>query len=230
MNSFIYCEKLSKTYHSGQADAFNALLNVELTIDEGEIVVFKGPSGSGKTTLLSLIGCMNRPSSGRVVVEGREVSRLSERFLTQVRRQLFGFVFQQYNLLKDLSVLENVVLPLYPEAIGFGQMRQRAEEVLERLSLSGKVDTKIQRLSGGEQQRVAIARAMINRPKILIADEPTAHLDSSLAEYFLTIMADLNRQGTTILMASHDPQVYEHPLAQRVVSMSDGAVIADDSR
>ena len=226
----ISCEKLSKTYNAGKANVFNALLNVEFSVNGGEVVVFKGPSGSGKTTLLSLIGCMNRPTRGQVVVAEREVSRLPERFLTSVRRQMFGFVFQQYNLLHGLSVLENVLLPLYPENMGFAQMRVRGDQVLEQLSLTGKASAKVEQLSGGEQQRVAIARALINQPKILVADEPTAHLDTGLSEEFLAIMVELNRQGTTLLMASHDPIVYEHPLVRRTITLSDGTVVADESR
>jgi len=230
MEFLISCEQLSKTYNPGRPDVFNALVNAELSIREGEVVAFTGPSGSGKTTLLSLIGCLNRPTHGRVMVDGKEVSRLPERFLTQVRRQTFGFVFQQFHLLREVSVLENVLLPLYPENIGFAAMHQRGEEVLGRLGLAGKARMKVRNLSGGEQQRVAIARALINAPRILIADEPTAHLDKALAEEFLAIMAELNQQGKTILIASHDPLVYEHAMVQHVLSLRDGRIVADQSR
>jgi len=230
MEPLITCEQLSKTYNPGRPDVFNALVNAGLSIREGEVVAFTGPSGSGKTTLLSLIGCLNRPTHGRVVVAGREVSRLPERFLTQVRRQTFGFVFQQFHLLREVSVMENVLLPLYPEPVGFAQMQQRGGEVLERLGLAGKARVRVRKLSGGEQQRVAIARALINAPGILIADEPTAHLDKALAEEFLAIMAELNRQGKTILIASHDPLVYDHPMVQRVISLRDGTIVADQVR
>jgi len=228
MEPLIYCEKLSKTYQAGRADAFHALLNAEVRIPAGEVVTFKGPSGSGKTTLLALLGCMTRPTQGRVVVAGRDVSRLPERFLTEVRRKTFGFIFQQFHLLRHVSVLENVLLPLYPDKIGFRDMRKRGMKVLERLDIADKALVKVQKLSGGEQQRVAIARALINEPQIVIADEPTAHLDHALAEDFLGIMAELNRQNTTILMASHDPLVCEHSLVQRTISLRDGHIVTRD--
>ena len=228
MEPLLYSEKLSKSYQTGRADTFHALLNAEVHIAAGDVVVFKGPSGSGKTTLLGLLGCMTRPTQGRVVVDGRDVSRLPERFLTEIRRSTFGFIFQQFHLLRNVSVLENVLLPLYPDTLGFSAMHHRGEEILEQLNLSGKAAVKVQKLSGGEQQRVAIARALINGPRIVIADEPTAHLDRELAEEFLNIMAGLNRQGTTILMASHDPLVSEHAFVNRTISLRDGCIVASE--
>jgi len=225
MEALLQCDQLVKTYNPGKPDAFTALTGATLEIGAGEVVAFTGPSGSGKTTLLSLLGCMSRPTEGRVTVSGREVSRLPERFLTRVRRQTFGFIFQQFHLLRDLTVLENVLLPLYPEPLDFAAMRERGEALLARMDLAGKARFRVRQLSGGEQQRVAIARALVNDPAVVIADEPTAHLDHRLAEEFLAIMGELQHQGKTILLASHDRLVYEHPLVQRVVTMRDGQIV-----
>jgi putative ABC transport system ATP-binding protein len=157
-------------------------------------------------------------------VTGKDVAKLPERFLTRVRRDTFGFIFQQFNLIRDLSVLENVLLPLYPLKTPIGEMRQRGEEALARLGIQNKSSLKVRQLSGGEQQRVAIARALINDPQIIIADEPTAHLDSKLSADLLDIIGEINRLGKTILIATHDPLVYEHSLVKRTIVMKDGRV------
>ena len=218
---------LYKTYNPGRPDEIRALQGVSVQIGAGEVVALKGPSGSGKTTLLSLLGCMSRPTSGRVTVAGRDVSRLPERFLTEVRRQTFGFIFQQFNLLRDVGVLENVLLPLYPQDCPPREMRRRAEELLDRLGLGRRRQLKVRQLSGGEQQRVAIARALVNAPQIVVADEPTAHLDSELAAELLEILSGLHREGKTIVIATHDRFVFEHALITRVVAMRDGRLAAE---
>lgn len=213
---------LFKTYNSGRPDEVRALQGVSVAIAAGEVVALKGPSGSGKTTLLSLLGCMSRPTSGRVTVAGRDVSKLPERFLTEVRRQTFGFIFQQFNLLRDLSVLDNVLLPLYPVDCPPKEMRRHAEQLLDELGLTRRRQLKVRQLSGGEQQRVAIARALVNSPQIIVADEPTAHLDSELAKELLEILGRLHDQGKTIVIATHDRFVFEHPLIDRMIAMRDG--------
>jgi putative ABC transport system ATP-binding protein len=218
---------LHKTYNPGKPDEIRALQGVSVQIEAGEVVALKGPSGSGKTTLLSLLGCMSRPTSGRVAVAGRDVSRLPERFLTAVRRQTFGFIFQQFNLLRDVGVLENVLLPLYPQECPPKEMQRRAEQLLEQLGLARRRHLKIRQLSGGEQQRVAIARALVNAPQIIVADEPTAHLDSELAGELLEILAGLRDEGKTIVIATHDPFVFDHPLISRTVAMRDGRLAAE---
>lgn len=204
-----------------------AIDDVSLTIGKGEVVALKGPSGSGKTTLLSLIGCMGRPTSGRILVGDKDVAKLPERFLTHIRRQTYGFIFQQFNLIRDISVLENILLPLYPQEIPFAQMQQSGRNLLARLGIEKKERMKVNKLSGGEQQRVAIARALINDPEILIADEPTAHLDSKLSADLLNILQDISRMGKTIIIATHDPFVFNHPLISRTVSMHDGRIVED---
>lgn len=225
MPPIIKTQQVNKYYNRHRADEVRALADVSLTISQGEALALNGASGSGKTTLLSLIGGMARPTSGTVSILDKEVSRLPERFLADIRRQTFGFIFQQLNLIRDISVLENIQLPLYPSAIPIAEMNRRAEEILTRLDISTKARLKVSALSGGEQQRVAIARALINRPQIIIADEPTAHLDSSLAGELLEILSELNREGKTVVIATHDPFVSSHRLIDRIVRMRDGRII-----
>lgn len=227
MTPLIRVEQLCKTFHPRQADEMQAVVDVSLTVDAGAVAVLKGPSGSGKSTLLSLIGCMARPTSGRVAVAGRDVGRLPERFLTEVRRTTFGFIFQQFHLLPEVSVLENVQLPLYPVPLGFSEMRRRAESQLERFGLSGKGQVRAGSLSGGEQQRVAVARALVNTPQILIADEPTAHLDRQNSIELLELFAELNRGGMTLIIATHDPLVHDHPMITRSFAMRNGRIDGD---
>jgi putative ABC transport system ATP-binding protein len=230
-----------KTYQAGLATPFTAVDGVSLTIPAGRLTVLKGPSGSGKTTLLTLIGCMARPTSGRIHLHGLpagtlpqlaegdslEITSLPERFLTAIRRRTFGFIFQQFNLVRGISVLENVMLPTYPTGEDQSMVEARAIESLEGFGLARQLRTSVDRLSGGEAQRVAIARALINDPAVIIADEPTAHLDSRLSEDFMGLMSQFKAAGKTLLIASHDPIVYGSPLADRVVDMRDGRIVAD---
>ena len=227
--SLIHTEEVTKVYNPRRPDEVCAVDRVTAGVERGEVVAIKGPSGSGKTTLLSLIGCMARPTSGRVVVDGRDVARLSEEVLTRVRREKFGFIFQQFNLISDLSVIENVMLPLYPVNVRPAEMRRRAEAALEGLGMQGKAARRVRQLSGGEQQRVAIARALINQPEIIIADEPTAHLDQQLSDELMRILEDLNRDGKTIVISTHDPLIYDHTIVNRVIAMRDGRVDPGDA-
>ena len=213
---------IGKGFNQGHPNQFTALDGISLEINPHQTTVLKGPSGSGKTTLLSLIGCMSRPTSGRIFVNGREVTSLPERFLTGIRRSSFGFVFQQFNLIRGLSALENVMAPAYPGGERYPALRARALALLEMLHLERRAEARVDWLSGGEAQRVAIARALINNPSAIIADEPTAHLDTRLARDFIGIMGDLKERGTTIILASHDPIVCDAPLTDRVVELRDG--------
>lgn len=224
MEHLIHTEEITKIYNPRKPDEMRALEGVSIQINRGEVVALKGPSGSGKTTLLSLIGCMGRPTSGRIVVEGRDVAKLPERFLTAIRRSTFGFIFQQFNLLRDVSVIDNVLLPLYPVDIDVPAMQQRADRLLDTLGIGAKRHLKVKQLSGGEQQRVAIARALINEPTVIIADEPTAHLDRQLATDLLAILEQLNREGKTIVIATHDPLVHEHPFITKTIGMRNGRI------
>lgn len=230
---------VTKTFNAGRPNQFSALRGVTCTVSEGELTVLKGPSGSGKTTLLTLIGCMARPSSGRIQLSGKllrtlpefagaetlDITSLPERFLTGIRRSAFGFIFQQFNLVRGISVLENVMLPAYPTGESNALLRRRAGELLERFGMERHAGASVDLLSGGEMQRVAIARSLINAPSLIVADEPTAHLDSDLSRSFLEIVADFKADGKTILIASHDPIVYGSTLADAVLEMRDGAIV-----
>lgn len=234
---------VTKSYNIGKSNQFTAVEDVSLTIEPGQLTILKGPSGSGKTTLLSLIGCMSRPSSGRIRLrgvrtaflaaendeDGFDISSLPERFLTEIRRATFGFIFQQFNLIRGISALENVMLPAYPTTQCHAAFQARAHELLQLFNISRHASSRVEWLSGGELQRVAIARALINNPMVIIADEPTAHLDSKLSREFMEIVATLKAQGKTVLIASHDPIAYDSHLADRVVEMRDGRTIAGRS-
>jgi putative ABC transport system ATP-binding protein len=229
---------VTKTFNSGKHNQFTAVDGVSLTVQPGNLTILKGPSGSGKTTLLALIGCMARPTSGRISLQGihtsffpatgseaaLDITSLPERFLTEIRRTTFGFIFQQFNLVKGISALENIMLPAYPTGESQATFRRRALELMELFSVTRHAASPIDWLSGGELQRVAIARALINNPAIIIADEPTAHLDSKLSGEFMTMIGDLKTQGKTVLIASHDPLVYDSGLADCVVGMRDGSI------
>jgi putative ABC transport system ATP-binding protein len=216
---------ISKTFNAGKANEFAALKGIDLEVGLDQVTVFVGPSGSGKTTLLSILGCMSRPTSGRIWMNGREITSLPERFAAGIRRETFGFIFQNYNLIKGISVLENTMLPAYPTGMEYRLVRERAISLLDQLGIGTKVRERVEHLSGGEQQRVAIARALINGPSIIIADEPTAHLDTELARRLLDIFSALRAEGKTILIASHDSLVFESAITDRVISMRDGMVV-----
>ncbi len=240
----IELSSITKSFNSDQPNQFTAVDNVSLVIDPQNVTVLKGPSGSGKTTLLTVIGCMARPSSGRIFLRGIaaalpyqqegnadvEITSLPERFLNDIRRSTFGFIFQQFNLIKGISVLENVMLPAYPTGENRSDFRARGQELLEMFGIARHAGQRVELLSGGELQRVAIARALINNPAIIIADEPTAHLDSKLSGEFMEIVGRLKEAGKTIIIASHDPIVYDAPLIDRLIEMRDGAIVSGGSR
>jgi putative ABC transport system ATP-binding protein len=217
---------IKKVFNTGKPNEFVAIGGIDLKIDSRQITVIKGPSGSGKTTLLSLIGCMARPTAGRIFLFDREITSLPERFLTEVRRKTFGFIFQQFNLIKGLTAIENVMAPAYPSGEKRGILAKRAGELLYLFGIAQKASVRVDWLSGGEAQRVTIARALINDPSIIIADEPTAHLDTKLSVEFMEMIARLNQEGRTILIASHDPIVHGHVSVKRVIEMRDGRIIS----
>ena len=220
----IELREVRKAFNQGRPNEFWAIRGVSLVLEDNRITVLKGPSGSGKTTLLSMIGCLSRPTEGRILLEGRVLSGLPERFLTEVRRCTFGFIFQQFNLIKGLSVIENVMLPAYPIGRPHAALESEATELLERFGLGDKARYRVEWLSGGEAQRTAICRALINRPRVLVADEPTANLDTQLSRDFMAIVRDLKTAGKTVLLSSHDPEVFDSPFVDRVVQMRDGRV------
>ena len=219
---------IRKVFNQGQHNEYWALKGIDLEIPPARVSVLKGPSGSGKTTLLTILGCLARPTEGRVRLKGEDISGLPERFLTEIRRRTFGFIFQQFNLIRGLSAIENIILPGYPGGTPRAQLLARAETLLADLQLAHRRDAKVEWLSGGEQQRVAICRALINDPQILVADEPTANLDSKLSTEFLAILRRLAQAGRTVILTSHDPLVIESEVVDRVYSLRDGQLIGID--
>ena len=219
---YITTNNVKKVYNPGKPDEMTALHDISVQIDWGRMTVLKGPSGSGKTSLLSAIGCMSRPTEGRILIDGKDVVKLPERFLADMRRKKFGFIFQQFHLIRNLSVHDNILLPLYPTDMMPAEMKKRALAIMNKFSIAGKVNLKVKNLSGGEQQRVAIARALINDPAVIIADEPTAHLDKKLSAEFMEILGALCDEGRTVIIATHDPFVYEHSLVGKIIAMRDG--------
>ncbi|HVY31987.1 MAG TPA: ABC transporter ATP-binding protein [Polyangiaceae bacterium] len=218
--------KLCKTYRQGQL-AVHALSDVDLRIEAAELVVLAGPSGSGKSTLLNLIGALDRPSSGEIKVGGRNIGTLSAAERAALRRDHVGFVFQAYNLLPVLSALENAELVLELQGLPRAQCQKRAQEVLRSVGLGEMFGRRPSELSGGQQQRVAVARAIASARTLVLADEPTANLDSKAAESLLDMMVELNqREGLTFLFSSHDPRVVAR--ARRVIHLEDGHIVADE--
>ncbi|HHW78950.1 MAG TPA: ABC transporter ATP-binding protein [Xanthomonadaceae bacterium] len=223
----IQLDAVSKAFNQGQPNECRALRDIDLRLERGGITVFKGPSGSGKTTLLTLVGCLARPTAGRITLDGRLLSNLPERFLTEVRRHTFGFVFQQFNLIRGLTVLENVMLPAYPLGRPYRELLNAARDLLDRFGLGAKAASKVEWLSGGEAQRTALARALINDPAVVIADEPTANLDSALSREVLALLGELTVQGRTVFISSHDPLVFEAAQVNRVIELHDGQIVGD---
>jgi ABC-type lipoprotein export system ATPase subunit len=222
-----------KTYHVEELPV-PVLRGISLAIAEGELVALMGASGSGKSTLMNILGCLDRPTSGEYWLDGHEVSRMSTDERAFLRNHKIGFVFQNFNLLPRTSALENVVMPLSytAEKISDSQARQRAVESLVQMGLEDRLDYEPSKLSGGQQQRVAIARALVNKPSILLADEPTGNLDSKTSEEVLQVFGQLNKeQGITIILVTHDSNIARH--AKRIVHISDGVIngqgVADNS-
>jgi len=216
--------ELVKTYRMGDVEV-PALRGISLSIGPGEFLAVMGASGSGKSTFMNLIGCLDRPTRGAYLLGGRDVGKLSRDQLARVRGQQIGFVFQGFNLLPRTSALENVELPLLYQGIASRERHRRASEALERVGLGDRLDHSPAQLSGGQQQRVAIARALVNRPALLLADEPTGNLDSRTSVEVMGIFQDLNEQGLTVLLVTHEPDIAEH--ARRVVTFKDGLLLSD---
>jgi len=215
-------EAVTKIYNQGQVNEVIALKNFTLAVATGDMVCVQGPSGSGKTTLLSIIGCLFSPTSGRATIGGKKISRLPDHFLTRYRREMIGFVFQNYNMLGHLSVLENITLPLLPLGVSPRVREEKADQLLEKFGMSHRKKFAVHQLSGGELQRVAIARALINDPPIIVADEPTAHLDGKLSLEVINILSSLRDEGRTVIITSHDPIVSGHPGMTGIIEVKDG--------
>jgi putative ABC transport system ATP-binding protein len=215
---------VSKHYVMGQ-QLIKAVDDLDLTIDYNEYVVFIGSSGSGKSTLMNIIGCLDTPTSGRYVLNGHDVSGLTENELADIRNQEIGFIFQSFNLLPRVSALKNVMQPLIYRGLTLTERRAEAERVLERVGLADRSDHLPNQLSGGQRQRVAIARALVTQPSILLADEPTGNLDSQTAIEILALFDELHRDGQTIIVVTHEPDVARH--GERIIRLKDGRVVED---
>ena len=215
-------EHVDKVYGEGDAQV-HALRDVCLTVNRGDYLAVMGTSGSGKSTAMNILGCLDRPSHGRYWLNGMEVAGLTDDQLADIRNSQLGFVFQQFHLLPQFSALENVILPMIYAGVPPAERRLRAEAALERVGLAHRLDSRPNQLSGGQQQRVAIARAIINRPSLLLADEPTGALDSQTTAEVLNLFDDLNHEGITILLVTHEKDVGER--AQRVVHFRDGQIV-----
>ncbi|HEV8550523.1 MAG TPA: ABC transporter ATP-binding protein [Polyangiaceae bacterium] len=224
--ALIELEDIHKTYAAGTDVEVHALAGVTLSIDSGEFVAVMGPSGSGKSTLMNLLGCLDRPSSGRYLLDGKDVSKLDKDELAEVRNRTLGFVFQNFNLLPRTSALENVELPLVYANVPSRERKRRSVAALERVGLGGRLDHTPSQLSGGQQQRVAIARALVSEPKIIFADEPTGNLDSRTSIEVMAMLQELVPTGITIAVVTHEPDIAEY--ASRVVVVKDGLILRDE--
>ncbi|BAZ67363.1 ABC transporter-like protein [Fischerella sp. NIES-4106] len=221
-SSIIQLENIFKIYGSGETEV-KALNDVNLVIHEGEYCSIMGPSGSGKSTAMNIIGCLDRPTSGHYYLDNLDVAQMDDSELAHIRNKKIGFVFQQFHLLSQLSALENVMLPMVYASVDSAERRDRAAEALKRVGLEKRINNKPNQLSGGQQQRVAIARAIVNRPVLVLADEPTGALDSRTTQEVLDIFTELNTTGITVVMVTHEPEVARQ--TQRIVWFRDGQVV-----
>ena len=227
MEEIIRLEHISKIYHPGENE-IRALSDVSLTIHKGEFVAIVGQSGSGKSTLMNLLGCLDTPSEGAYILEGSDVSTLSDHQLSAIRNRQIGFIFQGFNLIPSLTALENVELPLIYRGVGREERRRTARESLERVGLGNRIRHRPAEMSGGQQQRAAIARAIAAHPPILLADEPTGNLDSASGADVMEILRSLNRDGHTVILITHDSGIAA--TIDRVVHIQDGQIVSDGSR
>jgi len=216
---------LTKAYRTSDVET-TALNHINLEVSEGEFIAIMGPSGCGKSTLLNILGMLDTPDSGRYGFLGENVAGYSEARLADIRKQNIGFIFQSFNLVDELSVADNVMLPLLYQQVAPSERKQRVREVLERVGIAHRAEHRPQQLSGGQQQRVAVARAVVTNPKLILADEPTGNLDTSNGEEVLELLNQLNGEGTTIIMVTHDPSHADH--AGRTVNMLDGRVLSEN--
>ena len=223
MSALIEFDNVCKYYQMGDT-LVKAADHISMQINKGEFVAIVGQSGSGKSTCMNIIGCLDVPTAGTYKLNGRDVGRMSRDELAEIRNELLGFIFQQYNLLPKLSLIENVGVPLVYAGVPRGERRRRAAAALERVGLGDKLRNKPNQLSGGQQQRVAIARAVVTNPKLILADEPTGNLDSKNGAEVMNLLTELNKEGTTIIMVTHSQ--HDASFAHRTIHLFDGSVVA----
>ncbi|OQB21967.1 MAG: Macrolide export ATP-binding/permease protein MacB [candidate division BRC1 bacterium ADurb.Bin183] len=226
-NSLIILKEIKKTYLLGSTEV-NALRGINLNIDRGEYVAIMGPSGSGKSSLMHILGCLDRPSGGHYTLDGRRVDSLNDVQLSHTRNVQIGFVFQNFNLLPQMTVRENVELPMVYSGRHLGERRKISEKYIEQVKLGHRINHLPSELSGGERQRVAIARALVNDPSILMADEPTGNLDTKTGHEIMSIFDEISSSGKTIILVTHEPDIAKH--ASRVIHILDGLVSSDERR
>ena len=227
MKKLIDLKNVSKSYRNGDQE-LQVLKDVHLEVEEGEFVAIMGPSGSGKSTLMNIIGMLDRPTSGEYYLEGEEVAKLSEKKLAKVRNQQIGFVFQQFFLLSKLNALQNVELPLIYAGVSQSKRKALAEQYFKKVELETRMHHLPSELSGGQKQRVAIARALVNHPSIILADEPTGALDTKTGEQIMELLTELNREGKTIIMVTHEPEIAA--FAKRQIVIRDGVISSDSKK
>lgn len=217
---------VTKVYQKDKAaPPVHALRGVDLDVPRGQYLAIMGPSGSGKSTLMNIIGALDRPTAGKYILDGDDVAKMSDEDLSKVRGKRLGFVFQAFNLIPQLTVLDNVVVPLFYQGMPAGERRERAEAVLKKVELGDRLTHRPSQLSGGQMQRVAIARALVNEPSLLLADEPTGNLDTKTGDAILALFDELHEQGLTIAMVTHDPEMENR--VERVVKLRDGLINED---
>ena len=222
----IEVEDLVKIYRTGDVE-LRALDGVSFSVAHGEFVAVMGPSGSGKSTTMNMLGCLDSPTEGRYLLDGRDVARLSGDELARVRNEKLGFVFQGFNLLPRLSALDNVALPLVYAGVPARERRERAREALERVGLGKRLGHRPNQMSGGQQQRVAIARALVGRAPLILADEPTGNLDTRTSEEIMDLLVEVNREGKTVVLVTHEPDIATY--ARRVLHFKDGRLVSDEA-
>ena len=227
MNNVIDIKGITRNFQLGQ-ETVKVLKGIDLTIEKGEYVAFMGPSGSGKSTLMNLLGCLDTPTSGSYILNGADVSTMTDDQLAEIRNKEIGFVFQTFNLLPRTTALDNVALPMIYAGKSKTERNERAAEVLKNVGLADRMDHKPNQLSGGQRQRVAVGRALVNKPSIILADEPTGNLDSKTSVEIMSLFDEIHAAGNTVILVTHEEDIAEH--AHRVIRLRDGVIEKDDRK